>query len=191
MSQETIEFVINNNMVIIPNPPYSLDLEPPVISLCFPNWKCNWRDNVLKQCLTLCFRRLFFHFRGGQPLHNVQSFTSHSLTENLTTRFVTSILRVCLMVSLNVLSLPRHCYDLTPSFFYLLLLPGPICSLFSTISPLWLWPSCSAGRHDGSSVFGRGPIYSGTHQRPGCVSLAVGGTQRLDGSVHIGPPVLW
>jgi hypothetical protein len=25
---------------------------PPVISLCFQNWKRNWRDDVLKQCLT-------------------------------------------------------------------------------------------------------------------------------------------
>jgi hypothetical protein len=25
--------------------------QPPVISLCFPNWKWNWRDAVLKQCL--------------------------------------------------------------------------------------------------------------------------------------------
>jgi hypothetical protein len=24
---------------------------PPVISLCFPNWKWSWRDDVLKQCL--------------------------------------------------------------------------------------------------------------------------------------------
>jgi hypothetical protein len=26
--------------------------QPPVISLCFPNWKWNWRDDVLKQCVT-------------------------------------------------------------------------------------------------------------------------------------------
>jgi hypothetical protein len=25
---------------------------PPIISLCFPNWKWNWRDEVLKQRLT-------------------------------------------------------------------------------------------------------------------------------------------
>jgi hypothetical protein len=124
-------------------------------------------------------------------LHNVQSFTSRSPTENLTARFMISILRVCLMVSLNVLSLPRHSYHLTPWSFNLLLLPGPIRSLFSTISPLWLWPSCSAGRHDGSSVFGQGPISSRTHQYSGSVSLAVGDGQQLDGSAHVGPLVQW
>jgi hypothetical protein len=30
------EFVTNNNMVVVPHPPYSPDLAP-VISLCFPN----------------------------------------------------------------------------------------------------------------------------------------------------------
>jgi hypothetical protein len=47
-SLKTTEFVTNNNMVIIPHPPYSPDLAP----LCFPNWKCNRRDDVLKQYLT-------------------------------------------------------------------------------------------------------------------------------------------
>jgi hypothetical protein len=48
---ENDRVVTNNNMVIVPHPPYSPDLAP-VISLCFPNWKWIWRDNVLKQCLT-------------------------------------------------------------------------------------------------------------------------------------------
>jgi hypothetical protein len=51
MSLKTAEFVTNNNMVTVPPPPYSLDL-PPVISLWCPNWNWNWRDVVLKQCLT-------------------------------------------------------------------------------------------------------------------------------------------
>jgi transposase len=34
-SLKTTEFVTNNDMVIVPHPPYSLDL----ILLCFPNWK--------------------------------------------------------------------------------------------------------------------------------------------------------
>jgi hypothetical protein len=38
MSVKATEFVSNNNMVIIPHPPYSLDLAP-CDSLCFPNWK--------------------------------------------------------------------------------------------------------------------------------------------------------
>jgi hypothetical protein len=33
---ENHKFVTNNNMVIVPHPPYSPDLAP-VISLCFPN----------------------------------------------------------------------------------------------------------------------------------------------------------
>jgi hypothetical protein len=41
----------NNNMVIIPHPPYSPDLAP-VILLYFPNWKWNWSDDVLIECLT-------------------------------------------------------------------------------------------------------------------------------------------
>jgi hypothetical protein len=47
---KTTEFVTNNNMVIVPHPPYS---PPAVISLCSPDWKWNWMDDVLKQCLTL------------------------------------------------------------------------------------------------------------------------------------------
>jgi hypothetical protein len=50
-SLETTESATNNNMVIVPHPPYSPDLAP-VISLCFPNWKWNWRDDILKQCVT-------------------------------------------------------------------------------------------------------------------------------------------
>jgi hypothetical protein len=50
MSLKTIEFM-TNNMVIVPHPPYLPDLVP-VISLCFPNLKWNWWDDVLKQCLT-------------------------------------------------------------------------------------------------------------------------------------------
>jgi hypothetical protein len=34
---KTTEFVTNNNMVIVPHPPYLPDLAP-VISLCFLNW---------------------------------------------------------------------------------------------------------------------------------------------------------
>jgi hypothetical protein len=50
-SLKTTEFVTNNNMVIVPHPPYSPDLAPCDYAF-FPNWKCNWRDNVLKQRLT-------------------------------------------------------------------------------------------------------------------------------------------
>jgi hypothetical protein len=42
---EVTEFVTNNNVVIVPHPPYSLDLAP-VISLCFPNQTWNWRDDI-------------------------------------------------------------------------------------------------------------------------------------------------
>jgi hypothetical protein len=44
--------VCDNNMVVVPHPPYSPGLAP-VILLCLPNWKWNCRDDVLKQCLTL------------------------------------------------------------------------------------------------------------------------------------------
>jgi hypothetical protein len=37
----------NNNMVIVPHPPYSLDLAP-VIWLCSPKWIRNWSDDILK-----------------------------------------------------------------------------------------------------------------------------------------------
>jgi hypothetical protein len=43
--------VTNNNMVNVLHPPYSPYLAP-MISLCFPNWKRNWWDNVLKQYST-------------------------------------------------------------------------------------------------------------------------------------------
>jgi hypothetical protein len=49
-SLKTTKFVTNNNMVIVPCPPYSLDFAPCDFAL-FPNWKWNWRDDVLKQCL--------------------------------------------------------------------------------------------------------------------------------------------
>jgi hypothetical protein len=48
MSLKTIGFVTKNKMVIVPNLPYSTDLAPCDFAL-FPNWKLNWRDNVLKQ----------------------------------------------------------------------------------------------------------------------------------------------
>jgi hypothetical protein len=50
-SLKTTKFVTNNNTVIVSHHPYFPDLAP-VIPLCFPNWKWNWRDDVLKQCLT-------------------------------------------------------------------------------------------------------------------------------------------
>jgi hypothetical protein len=50
-SQKTTELVTNNNMVFFPHHPCSPDLAP-VISLCFPNLKWNWRDDILKQGLT-------------------------------------------------------------------------------------------------------------------------------------------
>jgi hypothetical protein len=50
-SLKTTESVTNSNTVIVPHPPYSLDLAP-MISLCFPNWKLNWRDDILKQRVT-------------------------------------------------------------------------------------------------------------------------------------------
>jgi hypothetical protein len=45
------QFVTNNNVVIVPHPPYSLDLAPCDFAL-LPIWKWNWRDVDLKQCLT-------------------------------------------------------------------------------------------------------------------------------------------
>jgi hypothetical protein len=38
-----------NSMVILPHPPYSLDLAPCDFVLV-PKW--NWRNNILEQCLT-------------------------------------------------------------------------------------------------------------------------------------------
>jgi hypothetical protein len=32
--------------------PHSRRIQPLVILLCFPNWNWNWRNKVLKQCLT-------------------------------------------------------------------------------------------------------------------------------------------
>jgi hypothetical protein len=52
-SLKTTEFLTNNNMVIVPHPPYSLDLAPCDIAL-FPKlkMKLKGRDDVLKQCPT-------------------------------------------------------------------------------------------------------------------------------------------
>jgi hypothetical protein len=44
--------------------------------------------------------------------------------------------------------------------------------------------------HSGSSICGWWPNSSGTHHRPGAVSLAVSGTLQLDAGPLIGPPVL-
>jgi hypothetical protein len=49
-SLKTTEFVTNNNMVIIPHPPYSLDLAPCDFIL-FPKWKIKLKG-LLKPCLT-------------------------------------------------------------------------------------------------------------------------------------------
>jgi hypothetical protein len=50
-SLKTTEFVTDNNMVIISHPLYLLDLAPCYFAL-LPKLKWNWRDYVLKQCLT-------------------------------------------------------------------------------------------------------------------------------------------
>jgi hypothetical protein len=50
MALKTTEFV-TNNMVIVPNPPYSPDLAPSDIAL-FTQLKVKLKDDVLKQCLT-------------------------------------------------------------------------------------------------------------------------------------------
>jgi hypothetical protein len=50
-SLKATELVTNSNMVIIPYPPYSLDLAP-VILLLFSKLKVKLMDDVLKQCLT-------------------------------------------------------------------------------------------------------------------------------------------
>jgi hypothetical protein len=49
MSLKTTESMTNNNMVIVPHPPYSWTWTP-VISLCLPNWNWKWKEDVLKQC---------------------------------------------------------------------------------------------------------------------------------------------
>jgi hypothetical protein len=59
-----------------------------------------------------------------------------SPVENSITHFATSSLRVCLMVLLNVLLLPRCSCSLRPWFLMPLLHSG----LFLTVSPLWLHP---------------------------------------------------
>jgi hypothetical protein len=56
----------------------------------------------------LCILCLFFRFEGGRLLHDAQSLTFHNLREILTARLATSSPRVCLMVLLNALSLPRR-----------------------------------------------------------------------------------
>jgi hypothetical protein len=50
----------------------------------------------------------FFHFKGGQPFHNVQTFIFHSLMEVPTAHFTTSNWKVYLLASNNVFTLPRH-----------------------------------------------------------------------------------
>jgi hypothetical protein len=52
-SLKTTEFFTNNNMIIVPHPPYSPDLAPCDFAL-FPKlkMKLKGRDDVLKQCLT-------------------------------------------------------------------------------------------------------------------------------------------
>jgi hypothetical protein len=49
-SLKTTESVTKINMVIVPHRPYLPDLVH--CGFAFPNWKWNWRDDVLKQCLT-------------------------------------------------------------------------------------------------------------------------------------------
>jgi hypothetical protein len=48
-SLKTTEFVTNSNMAIILHPPYSPGLTHFDFT-CFPNWKWNWRADILKQC---------------------------------------------------------------------------------------------------------------------------------------------
>jgi hypothetical protein len=50
-SLKITEFVTNNNMVIIPHPPYSLDLAPCNFAL-FPKLKMKLKGRHLEQCLT-------------------------------------------------------------------------------------------------------------------------------------------
>jgi hypothetical protein len=50
-SLKTTEFVTNDNMVIVPHPPYLLDLGPCDFAL-FPKLKMKLKIDVLKQCLT-------------------------------------------------------------------------------------------------------------------------------------------
>jgi hypothetical protein len=50
-SLKTTEAMTNNNMVIVPHPPYSPDLTPCDFTL-FPKLKMKLKDDVLKQCLT-------------------------------------------------------------------------------------------------------------------------------------------
>jgi hypothetical protein len=109
---------------------------------------------------------LFFHFGGGQPLHNVQSLIFCSLMEVLTVFFANSNLWVCPLASYNVSLLPRHgshlllhplmllpvilsflrcsCH-LALRFLMPLLHSGLFHRLFSDISPLWPCPLHCAG----------------------------------------------
>jgi hypothetical protein len=68
----------------------------------------------------------FFHFWGGQPLHNVQSFILHSLMEVLTIYLTTSSSTVFLKILPDVLSfLRRSCFFMS-------------CSLIPWCSPVSL-----------------------------------------------------
>jgi hypothetical protein len=51
-SLKTKEFVANNSMVIVPHPPYLLDIVPCDLTL-FPKLQMKWKGHVLKQCLNI------------------------------------------------------------------------------------------------------------------------------------------
>lgn len=61
-----------------------------------------WGWKFLKSQCSYSASSLFFHFGGGQLLHNVMSLIFCSLMEKLTTRFMTFSCRVCLGASSSV-----------------------------------------------------------------------------------------
>jgi hypothetical protein len=79
--------------------------------------------------------RLFFHFGGGQALHNFLTLIFHSLTKVLTVCFAISSPTVCLKVLLSVLLLPRHNHSFTPRFLMSLLHSSCARCLFWNVRP--------------------------------------------------------
>jgi hypothetical protein len=73
---------------------------------------------------------------GDQPLHDVLLLIFQSLIKDPTTSIMISISRICLRVSLAVLSLPRHSYHYMPTSLMPLLQSGAVSATSSPMSTL-------------------------------------------------------
>jgi hypothetical protein len=84
-------------------------------------------------------------FRGGRPLHSVQSVASRNPVEDPTIRFLISSSMVFLKIQPDGLYFLRNSCHLAPRLLKMLLHSGPFRHTFLTICLLWMCPLCCAG----------------------------------------------